>query len=117
MSEELHGLKQEKVLLEAKLDSMRKELESFKNSTHEQRIRALDLKHELREVGFGITFKSSSLYTCTLEYDSLLLTNSELLDPKSSQIKRDDKILGSAVTLISAWYVKVRVWLAGLESG
>ena len=45
--------KSENVRLKELVASLEKEIERIKDSTHEQRIRALDLKHELREVHFG----------------------------------------------------------------
>ena len=44
-------MKQEKAYLELRIEQLGKEVEQYKESTHEQRIRALDLKYELREVG------------------------------------------------------------------
>ena len=45
------NLQQEKERLEKLVEQLEKEIEMIKDSTHEQRIRVLDLKHELREVG------------------------------------------------------------------
>ena len=43
-------MKQEKMFLEIKVENMERELREFRDSTQQQRIRALDLKHDLREV-------------------------------------------------------------------
>ena len=48
--EQLSDLKQEKVYLEYKVETLESELKEVKDGTHTQRIRALDLKHDLREV-------------------------------------------------------------------
>ena len=50
MEKELSDMEQQKLYLELKVENLQKEVETFKDSTHQQRIRALDLKHELREV-------------------------------------------------------------------
>ena len=52
LEKELSDVKQEKLFLELKLESLQKEVETFKDSTHQQRLRALDLKYELREAGY-----------------------------------------------------------------
>ncbi len=49
-SEVVSDLTQEKMYLQAKVASLEKEMSEIRDSTHQQRIRALDLKHELREV-------------------------------------------------------------------
>ena len=49
-SEEISDLNQQKLYLEAKVTSLEREIQEIRDSTHQQRIRALDLKHELREV-------------------------------------------------------------------
>ncbi len=49
-SEVVSDLTQEKMYLQAKVASLEKEISEIRDSTHQQRIRALDLKHELREV-------------------------------------------------------------------
>ena len=48
--ETISDMKQEKAYLELRIEQLGKEVEQYKESTHEQRIRALDLKYELREV-------------------------------------------------------------------
>ena len=52
-SEEISDLKQQKLYLEARVSSLEREIQEIRDGTHQQRIRALDLKHELREVRLG----------------------------------------------------------------
>jgi len=47
---ELTGLREEKHRLDLLVTHLKNEVQQHKDSAHEQRIRALDLKHELREV-------------------------------------------------------------------
>ena len=53
LEEIISDLRQEKDYLETKVGNLEKELAGSKESVHYQRIRALDLKHELREVGLS----------------------------------------------------------------
>ena len=46
------SLMQEKVFLEARVEPLLSQIKDLKESVHTQRIRALDLKHELNEVFF-----------------------------------------------------------------
>ena len=50
LEKELMTLKQDKTYLQYKVDSLEDELKKVKVNKDEQRIRALDLKHELSEV-------------------------------------------------------------------
>lgn len=44
------SLMQEKAYLEARIEPLQNQITELKESVHTQRIRALDLKHELNEV-------------------------------------------------------------------
>lgn len=44
------SLVQEKAYLEARIEPLQNQITELKESVHTQRIRALDLKHELNEV-------------------------------------------------------------------
>lgn len=48
-------VEQLKDLLEARVKDLEEELEQSREATHGQRIRALDLKYELREVGSSLS--------------------------------------------------------------
>jgi len=63
LEKELSDTKQEKLFLELKIESLQKEVETFKDSTHQQRLRALDLKYELREVRYNTRFLEYNDFT------------------------------------------------------
>lgn len=60
--EQQRDLEQEKHFLEVKVESLEKEVAQYKESTHQQRIHALDLKHELQGV-IDVDFYSASVST------------------------------------------------------
>lgn len=50
VDDEVSGVKAENARLTSLAADLEREIERLKDTAHEQRIRALDLKHELREV-------------------------------------------------------------------
>ena len=71
MEKEVLNLKQERIYLQYKVDSLEDELTKVKVNKDEQRIRALDLKHELSEVSICrcfllIRLRSLCLHRCVV---------------------------------------------------
>ena len=63
---ELTTVYDEKHHLDKRITYLEQEVQRHKDAEHEQRIRALDLKHELREVLFMLLFILISVYSVTL---------------------------------------------------
>ena len=74
-SEEISDLKQQKLYLEARVASLEREIQEIRDGTHQQRIRALDLKHELREVRINHLVKRELfIYWITFHYEEFQST-------------------------------------------
>jgi len=67
---ELTALRHEKHRLDMLVTHLEDEIQRHKDSVHEQRIRALDLKHELREVS-SCCFLYFLHYSCTLLHGTM----------------------------------------------
>ena len=68
--EKVSDMKQEKIYLEYKVDTLEAELKEWKDGTYQQRIRALDLKQDLREVGvlgWESNFKECVFYQISIK--------------------------------------------------
>ena len=71
----ISDLRQEKIYLEYKIDSLEKELREVKDGTHHQRIRALDLKQDLREVRVSLVQDDLQLIEILLNINFQYLTS------------------------------------------